>query len=114
MKCEKCDGTGWIPVTETWVVATAKMPPDPMLDADEKSIEIYMAACSAVTERRQGLRNSVYPCKDCRPKVFLRWAEGHFDPDHRTDCEECSSIVRGKPVVKASSAMRGEPEPEVF
>lgn len=40
--------------------------------------------------KRAALLNSVYPCKQCRPKPFYRWVQGHYGPGHEPDdCDEC-------------------------
>jgi hypothetical protein len=37
-----------------------------------------------------GLRNSVYPCRQCKPKQFFRWVEGHYGPGHEPEaCDSC-------------------------
>ena len=44
------------------------------------------------------LLNSVYPCRDCQPVRFVRWAEGHFARDHDPGgCRDCIAVHGGKP-----------------
>lgn len=39
-------------------------------------------------------RNTVYPCKVCRPREFFRWCEGHWSSDHdRAACPTCIEVV---------------------
>ena len=46
-----------------------------------------------------GLRNSVYPCKVCRPATFFRWVQGHYQPGHEPEaCDVCKAElgIKGK------------------
>lgn len=53
------------------------------------------AVIEQVEIRRAALRGSVYPCADCQPAAFHRWAGGHLEPRHdRAGCPECSELDR--------------------
>lgn len=44
--------------------------------------------------KQAALLNSVYPCKDCQPKAFFRWVQGHYMPDHEPDqCDACRDAL---------------------
>jgi hypothetical protein len=43
------------------------------------------------------LANSVYPCRECQPATFDRWAAGHFAKGHEMDdCPECAAVRGGR------------------
>lgn len=45
------------------------------------------------------LRNSVYPCKACKPAQFFRWVQGHYGPGHEPEaCDACKDSlgIKGK------------------
>lgn len=47
------------------------------------------------------LRNSVYPCKQCKPTQFFRWVQGHYQPGHEPEaCDACKDAlaIKGKRV----------------
>lgn len=54
-ECGRCDG-GWVAVAESYVERVGKVQPE-------------------------AAANTVYPCRECRPDAFLRWAEGHYRAD---------------------------------
>lgn len=63
--------------------------------------------------RRAGLADSVYPCKECQPTLFFRWAGGHLASKHdQVDCEECAEIRRGGKSGRSLAAPSPPPPPE--
>jgi hypothetical protein len=70
-------------------------------------------------QRLVASRNTVYPCKVCRPVLFYAWATGHLDPLHdQADCADCRERTKGKSatamMARATTARAGvleEPEP---
>lgn len=86
MTCETCGGGGWVLVQEGYVDRLAPVP-DRAIDLTD---DVYDALVAANAARRAALARTVYPCKECRPAQFFRWAAGHFAGDHdRTACDEC-------------------------
>lgn len=42
--------------------------------------------------------NAAYPCRDCRPVEFVRWAEGQFMSAHvNGPCADCTTFRYGSP-----------------
>lgn len=86
--CSSCEN-GFVLVNEAY--AERMVPPLPLMPAgtDPAVIEAL--------ERERGARlaayaNSVYPCKNCHPHLFARWAAGHLEPSHDSgECELCSN-----------------------
>lgn len=59
------------------------------LDATEAE---QAAALTAHRARLAALRNTAYPCRECAPLAFLRWANGHHDPGHdAASCPDCAT-----------------------
>jgi hypothetical protein len=51
--------------------------------------------------KQAALRNTVYPCKQCKPKQFFRWVEGHYAAGHEPEaCDGCRDQlgIKGKRV----------------
>ena len=102
MGCDKCDN-GWRDVSETYVVKTYPMPERGSMTEAE-----HTEAVRQCEMKRASARATVYPCKECQPALFYRWAGGHLHADHeRGSCDECSdrSTSRGR-------SRRRTPEPE--
>lgn len=93
--CDRCDH-GWRGVTQAYVDRKAPMPGplDAAMVDVEGMAEAHELLIAEVTARRAALAGSVYPCKDCLPATFYRWAGGHFDLNHDTaGCPECQEII---------------------
>jgi hypothetical protein len=74
--CTACT-RGWRRVSEQWAMQQAEV----VLDDGTKAYD---------AERLAAYRACVYPCKDCKPNLFYRWAGKHFDPEHDpSNCTEC-------------------------
>lgn len=58
------------------------------------------------------LDESVYPCRECNPPAFYRWARGCLAPDHDpATCERCTAAM-GRAGAHRASQARGRPAPE--
>lgn len=63
-------------------------PPGQLLTAEE--LAAYEARVATVWERRESFTGAVFPCPDCRPEAFRRWANGCWRPGHNAgECELC-------------------------
>jgi hypothetical protein len=104
----ECDN-GWRRVTEAWVEKRHPMP----VRRDGMDDATFAEAVRQVEMRRAGSRETVYPCKVCRPTEFYRWATGHMEPDHdRSQCDECRDAPGGNRRRRAPTHGRvHEPEP---
>lgn len=84
--CGRCLN-GWLEVGAEYAekIAGAILIP---LDATPDQL----ATVTAERDRRRAAAlNSVYPCRDCNPKAFYRWATGHYGPEHNAaGCSECN------------------------
>lgn len=49
------------------------------------------------------------PCGVCRPAVYAKWVEGHFEPGHH--CPDCSPAPRGQRQHQRSAPRRVANEP---
>lgn len=101
--CTRCDGDGWVPVHANYADHLAEQTTKPGTDAH--------------AQLRDALARSVYPCKDCRPVQFFRWAEGHWSRDHDSSgCSDCSTHTRPgttrKPKPTPEPLPREPPPPE--
>jgi len=103
--CDKCEH-GWRTVGDGYVERVVHRPTildDPSSDPADRAIEM-----ARYTVQINGARSTVYPCKDCQPSAFYRWAEGHFESDHdRAGCSVCSEMEGSK----RSGRPRQEPAP---
>ena len=87
-----CDGTGWI-----FDLYRPTYPQAPTLDASPADLAAYERAFARVDALRAAQENTVHPCERHAYNRWLRWAEGHFLPDHdRMACQECLDVIRGK------------------
>ncbi len=90
--CSKCHGGRWVPVLPSYAT---HMHPDPTMEqlavlteAEQDTLWAELGAKRAAAE------NSVYPCRQCAPALFFRWAGGHFGLHHNTaECEECIELL---------------------
>lgn len=109
--CDRCE-FGWRTVSDSY---PERLVPTP--DLSGLPPDLAAVARRDIEARRASLAGSVYPCKECQPTLFYRWAGGHLASKHdRGDCEECQEIARGKrpsraAVVAAGSAPSIEPPP---
>lgn len=88
--CERCGGGGQIKVLDGYVERNAPWPAAPALGCSLVEQEAYELLVARVAERRAAYANSYYPCKDCNPKAFFRWAKGCYSDNHdRASCELC-------------------------
>lgn len=88
----KCDGDGWVQVGPGYVEVRYPWPAKPGPDADEEALALYEVRVESTRIAREAAARSVYPCKDCEPAAFHRWAGRHWEPDHdRSACDECPS-----------------------
>lgn len=107
--CHRCSDTGWCQVTEHYVNRHAPWPslPEPITDAEHKANARVMEEARI---KRAGIANSSFPCPDCQPKMFERWAAGHMDANHDPrHCADCG----GKPRAHVAPAQaRDLPSPD--
>lgn len=77
--CSSCEH-GWRYATDAYVDELIPLPPN----GTEEAI-------AAVLRKREGLYGTfVFPCSECRPEAFRRWANGCFRADHRSSkCDLC-------------------------
>lgn len=93
--CRRCEGTGWVQVQDAYAV---HLYPDPTLEQlaglDDTAADEVVAQ---VQLQRAAAANSVYPCRDCNPPMFFRWAGGHFKLGHDyAKCDECIEVLGGR------------------
>lgn len=56
------------------------------------------------------LLNTVYPCRNCRPDAFYRWANQHWSPDHDVAaCQDCADAHGGRRRARAHQAITSRP-----
>jgi hypothetical protein len=73
-------------------------PPAPTGDALTDALEHQRHELAMVMwhAERAALLRSVYPCRECRPDAFMRWAGRHWMHDHAdSSCDECKLVRRG-------------------
>ncbi len=89
----RCDGSGWVSVSEAYVEKWAGPPPSiPEGDtpeerkAFEEAHKWWRVVCAA-------FRRSSFPCPTCMPRQFERWSGGHWDRFHDRDgCADCRRV----------------------
>lgn len=97
----RCEGDGWVLVTEAYVDGMYPWPAKPEDDSPEALAE-YELRVETIRIRRQSAASTVYPCKRCNTAAFHRWAGRHWMPDHdRAKCDECKSGKAGTPALSA-------------
>jgi hypothetical protein len=90
--CSKCHGHRWVDVLPSYAV---HMHPDPTLEqlaalGEEAQAELW----ADLGRKRRAAENSVYPCRQCAPALFFRWAGGHFGLHHNAaECDECIELL---------------------
>lgn len=87
----RCDGSGWIQVQPAYAAQRHPYPPNPELDATDEELAEHSRLVRRIDALRAQAVNSFYPCKECQPDVFYRWAGGHHAPGHT--CSECIENV---------------------
>lgn len=113
----RCGGAEWVFITEAHADGMFPNPPQPTLEnADD--MRLWALLCDALEHRRRAARNTVYPCKDCNPVVFYRWAGRHLDSNHlRAGCSECelaAERTRGHRRATVTAPNTLQPPPEQF
>lgn len=91
-RCDQCAGTGWVQVKAAYAV---HLFPDPthaqlagLTEGEAQAVN------DATAERRRFALDSVYPCRECAPAMFFRWAGGHFKMGHDPgSCTECIEVT---------------------
>ncbi len=93
--CSKCHGHRWVPVQPGYAL---HMHPDPTIEQLAVLDEAGQAKLWAeVASKRAAAENSVYPCRQCAPQLFFRWAGGHFAMGHlAVECDECTELLGRK------------------
>lgn len=102
--CASCDH-GWRYVTEAYVAELYPIPPNA---TEEQRLAVF--------ERRELYAEHVFPCSECRPEAFARWANGCMRADHRAGkCELCTAELGGKGAARQDRAAgRLRPHREEF
>ena len=102
--CEHCEG-GWVPVAPAYAERQHPWPaPDPAV-----SEKVHAERCEIVRYRRMVAARAVFPCRECRPELFLLWAGGHLGPRHdRTGCPTCRELA-GHPAPRRSRERESAP-----
>lgn len=91
--CDSCEH-GWRYATPEYVAELFPFPPN----ASEEQL-------AAVFERRELYPDHVFPCSECRPEVFARWANGCLRPGHRASkCERCKEAMGGRSAARHDRA----------
>lgn len=107
--CTRCDGSRWVQVKPAYALHLVP-DPDPQLLAictPEQAAVVW----AEVDAQRGAARDSWYPCRDCNPRQFFRWAEGHWNKDHDvTNCAECIDALGGKRAARRAAAAMSPPE----
>ena len=86
----RCD-FGWVSVLESYVDRHCPEPelPEgsgPELDATRAALVLEWKG------KRASTASTVYPCRECNGRLFMRWCGGHLAADHdREDCQECET-----------------------
>lgn len=85
-----CEG-GWKQVSAAYAESIVPDPKPLPLDATSDEISTHEAHARSIPALRKAARDSYYPCRECQPELFLRWANGCFGPRHNARrCELCS------------------------
>lgn len=110
----RCGGVGWVQVTAAYAEKLFPLPPAATLeDADHAAA--FAALAEAVERRRRAAADSWYPCRECEPSLFYRWAGRHLDSKHdRAGCAECSledEEKRRRPRTERAAPAHAAPAP---
>lgn len=90
--CQRCGGTKWVQVQPAYAERMFPMPADLPEDATPDQRRVHAIVAADVERARHAAADSFYPCKDCAPTQFFRWAGGHLAANHdRSSCAECYS-----------------------
>jgi hypothetical protein len=84
-----CDH-GWVTVPAGYAEHAHPYPPRPAVAPGDEALTEWEEVCRFVDAKRATAAKAIFPCPDCRPAAYERWAGGHYLPDHdRTRCAEC-------------------------
>lgn len=90
--CQRCSGTKWVQVQPAYAERMFPPPADLPEGATDEQLRVHAAVVADADRCRRAAADSFYPCKDCAPTLFFRWAGGHLAIDHdRASCAECYS-----------------------
>jgi len=90
--CSKCHGARWVQVQPAYAVQHHPDPTAEQLAATDEEGQAQLWA--QVMSSRRAAENSYYPCRQCAPGLFFRWAGGHLAMNHSTaDCDECIELM---------------------
>lgn len=106
--CDRCEH-GWVQVTPAYVERKAPWPAPAAAElmSEPGMQEAYDELVATVARKRASLAESYYPCRDCLPAAFYRWAQGHNDPNHdRANCPECRELDGRRGRGRASAPRR--------
>lgn len=88
--CGRCGGNGQLRVLDGYVDRLAPWPEAPGLGCTPLEHDAHELLVARVAERRAAYADTWYPCKDCNPKAFFRWARGCYTDGHdRASCDLC-------------------------
>lgn len=97
--CLRCKGEEVEWVTERYLDRHAPWPDPPPEGSVPSRLAEHDAQVEVVRLRRASLANSCYPCRECQPGPFFRWAGRHWEVGHDISaCNECQDVRRGKPL----------------
>lgn len=110
MTCDRCAGARWVQVGADFAAKTAGplvIPPD----ADDQTTARLVAAHDALLA---AAADQWYPCRDCNPEAFKRWAQGHHQPGHDTaSCPDCHTVHQSGPRRKSPGFVSHLERPEL-
>lgn len=107
----KCDGTGWIQVSEAYVDHAAGPPPSIPEGETPHERAMFEAEHRGYRAKRAALTNTSYPCPSCMPIQFERWSGGHWEPRHDRDaCDDCRRVDASTGKRVRGRKRREEPE----
>lgn len=107
--CTRCDGTKWVQVKPAYALHLVPDPEPGLLAICTPEQAALLHA--EVEQRRAAARDSWYPCRDCNPGPFFRWAAGHWNKDHDVaSCAECIDALGGSRAARAQHTVPETPE----
>lgn len=108
MTCEKCDN-GWVTVRPSYAANLVPEPELPEAEGPEWD-EIRAEMVADFERRRREAETHVYPCRICKPTLFFRWVERHYEPGHDAEgCADCIELRKGRR--RSTSRTLADPTP---
>lgn len=87
--CSRCGGVGFCWPQDGHGARAYPLPDHLQVEPLNGWTEDEIVTRERIIARQEREQESCYPCSECNARLFHRWREGHFDPNHdRANCDD--------------------------